>query len=391
MYSVDGQKFEACEIGIQSVLERAYKNHVRPMCLCSAASIPVYITCLGGTFVLKRMPCTGSLYAVYCVHYESPGGSPDSADIGTAISNDPNTGLTHLNVDFSLSHGPSRPTSLRTVSAVSSAHAGRPSLSLRGLLQFLWNEAELTNWKPAFAGKRSWAVVRHRLLRAAAKKVIRGQPLANVTFVPESFTVAHKEQIAARRASRLADGLRRSAEGQGKMIVIGEIKEIFPARSAFNVVLKHLPDLPFCIHVDTYRRMNRNFENELSLWRSAADVHLIIAATFTLPSAAQPLIEELSLLPTSAQWIPADDAFELRLVDSLVHQDRSFQKFQRLNAKVPALSPSAILLDVKPARIGLALHRDADDSVDATAAAELDSSPGWLWRIREQDLPAFPQ
>ena len=391
MYSVDGQKFEAGEIGFQPLLARAYRNRVRPMCLCSVEPVPVYITCLGGTFVLKRMPCTGGLHAVDCLHYEPPEGMSGSADIGAAISEDRHTGLTELNVDFSLSCTPSRPTSDRIASAVSSIHTTRPRLSLRGLLQFLWNEAELTTWKPAFAGKRTWAVVRHHLLRAAENKVLNGQLLATVMFVPESFSVSDKAQIAARRADRLANRLMRPGQGQGKMIVIGEIKEILPARCAFNIVLKHLPDLPFSIEANVHRRMIQNFNDEVSLWRSPVDVHLVLAATFTLASGGHPMIDTMCLLTTSAKWIPADDAFELRLVDSLVHQCRSFRKFQRLNLKVPSLSPSAVLLDVKPAPIGLALLRDGDDSVDATTAAESDSPPDWIWRIGERDLPAFPQ
>lgn len=391
MYSVDGHNFEPDEPGLQPVLERAYRNHVRPMCLCSMAPIPVYITCLGGTFVLKRMPCTGGLHAVDCLHYEPPEGMSGSADIAAAISEDPDTGITNLDVEFSLSCGFSRPMSHGATSETSSVGIARPRLSLRGLLQFLWNEAELTTWKPAFTGKRSWAVVRHHLLRAAAKKVVRGQPLANVLFVPEAFTVAHKEQIAARRASRFADGSKSSGEGQGKMIVIGEVKELLPVRSAPSIVLKHLPDLPFSIEAATHRRMTRIYENELSLWCSSANVHLVIVATFTVSLGGQVTIDELGLVPTSGQWIPADDAFELRLVDCLVHEGRSFRKMVRLNATVPSLSPSAMLLDVKAEPPSLALDRYLGDGVDVAIRAESGLIPNWIWRIREGDPPALPQ
>ena len=390
MYSVDGQKFEPDELRLQPVLERAYRNHVRPMCLCSMAPIPVYISCLGGTFVLKRMPCTGSHHAVDCSHYEPPAELLGSTDIGTAISEHPDTGLTELKVDFSLSNGPSRSTSHRIASAVSNVHATRPSLSLLGLLQFLWYEAELTWWKPSFAGKRTWAVVRHHLLRAAANKVLRGRPLPNVLFVPESFTVAEKEHIAARYARLLADGLRRPRQGRGKMIVIGEVKEIVPSRLTFNIILKHLPDLPFSIEADMHRRMTQNVDIELSLWSTAADVHLLIAATFILTSGGQPMIDEMCLLPVSGQWIPVDDGFELRLIDSLVRQGRSFRKSLHLNSKVPSLSPSAMLLDVDAAPVGLALDRYSEEGVDAATVVESDSSTDWPWRIRVKDLPAFP-
>jgi len=337
------------------------------------------------------MPCTGGRHAVNCLHYEAPAEPSGSADIGTAISEDPDTGLTKLDVDFSLSSELSKPRSHRAEPEASNVHSISSRLSLRGLLQFLWNEAELTTWKPAFTGKRTWAVVRHHLLHAAANKLLEGQPLPNVMFVPESFTVSQKEQIAARRARRLADGLRRPDDGQRKMIVIGEVKEILHAQNAFNIVLKHLPDLPFYVEADTHRRMIRNFADELSLWGSAADVHLMIVATFTLSAGKHPYIDEIGLVPTSGQWIPADDAFELRLVNGLVSEGRSFRKSLRLNAKVPSRSSSAMILDVKGAALGLGLDRYSKDGVDAATAAESGSTPEWLWRIREEDLPAFPR
>jgi len=309
------------------------------------------------------MPRTGCRHAVDCSHYEPQDPLSRSAEVGSAISEDPDTGLTELNVDFSLSCEPSRPTSHGIASALSRVHMTRPRLSLRGLLQFLWNEAELTRWKPAFAGKRSWAVVRHHLLRAAAYKALEGQPLSNVMFVPESFSVADKEEIAARRARQIAHGLTRPGQRRGKMLLIGEVKEIVPGRSRCGLIVKHLPDLPFSIDADNHRRMIRNFENELSLWLSTADAHLMIAATFSLAAGGQPMIDEMSFVPTSGQWIPADDAFELRLVNRLVQEGRSFRKSPRLTTDVPSLSPSVILLDVP------------------TAYGE----------IRKEDLPASPR
>ena len=393
MYSVDGQTFGAGDLGLETVLAWAYKNHIRPMCLCSDAPVPVYVSYLGGSFVLKRMPLTGSYHAVDCSHYEPPEALSGSTEIGTTILEDPDTGFTKLDVEFSLSREPSRPMSRGATSKASSVHTARPRLSLRGLLQFLWGEGELTKWKPAFIGKRSWAVVRHHLLRAAANKVLKGQPLAHVMFVPESFTVAHKEQIAARRARRLADGLRRPDKRQGKMIVVGEIKEIVPSRYRFNIVLKHLPDLPFSVDANVHRRTVRSFDSELTLWRNSVDVHLMIIATFTLTDRGHPAIDEMSVLPTSTQWIPADDSFELRLINCLVQEGRSFQKVLHVNGKVPSLSPSAILLDGDSGPLGLALDRDWDceETIAATSSERSGSAHDWLWRIREVDLPAFPR
>ena len=140
-------------------------------CACVPWRPSVYITCLGGKFVLKRMPCTGSHHAVDCPHFEPLEELPDSTDIGTAISEDPYTGYTNLDVDFSLSCD-FETRSHRAEAGAANVHSTDSRLSLRGLLQFLWSEADLTMWRPAFAGN-SWAVVRHHLLRAAAKRCSR--------------------------------------------------------------------------------------------------------------------------------------------------------------------------------------------------------------------------
>ena len=141
-----------------------------------------------------------------------------------------------------------------------------------------------------------------------------------------------------------------------------------------------------------HRRMIWNFENELSLWDSAADIHLMIAATFTLTSEAQTVIDELSLLPTSGQWIPADDAFELRLVDPV-----SFTRVDRSEITVPQCKgsiavPGAMLLDVRAAPVGLCPGSIFTRvGMDVARKFESGSRPDWLWPNPRGDLPTFPQ
>ena len=73
-------------------------------------------------------------------------------------------------------------------------------LTLRGLLHYLWKEAELNCWSAGMAGKRTWAVIRHRLLVAAANKTAKGVALTKQPFVPETFSAERKAEIAERRA-----------------------------------------------------------------------------------------------------------------------------------------------------------------------------------------------
>jgi len=69
-------------------------------------------------------------------------------------------------------------------------------LTLRSLLHYLWDQAELTHWKPGFVGRRSWTTVRRHLLRAAEYKVVRGHPLLASLYIPETFSVERPAPLA---------------------------------------------------------------------------------------------------------------------------------------------------------------------------------------------------
>lgn len=358
MYLVDGRRYEPDGHGLECALAAAYDDRVRPLCLCCDPAIPVYITRLGGTFVLKRMPFTGSQHAVSCSHYESPAELSGLDEVlGTAISEDPDTGVTQLRVEFAMSKGMPRTVGSSTGQESGGVRSDGVRLSLRGLLHFLWREAELTNWRPAFDGKRKWAVVRSHLLAAASNKVLKGMSLADALYIPEAFTASASEAIRTRRNRRFDQGLKRDALGQSKMILIGEVKEIVPTRFHFSVVIKHMPDAPFLLNTELHRRMTRHFENELALWSGNAETHLIIAATFALTDWGQPTIDELCLVPSSAQWLPVDDGSELQLIDRLVKEHRAFEKALGYNAKMAPHFPCAILLDAQRSPVALCVDR----------------------------------
>lgn len=391
MYLVDGRRYEPDGQGLESALAAAHDDRIRPLCLCRDPAIPVYITRLGGTFALKRMPFTGSQHAVGCTHYEPPVELSGLGEVlGTAISEDPDTGVTQLRVGFSMSKGAPRAVDAGAGQDSGSVRSDGTRLSLRGLLHFLWREAELTKWRPAFDGKRSWAVVRSHLLAAASNKVLKGLSLSDALYVPEAFTVANAEAIRIRRERRFAQGLRRNGQTHSKMILIGELKEIVPTRCHFNVVIKHVPDAPFLLSTDLYRRTKRHFENELAFWAGSAETRLIMAATFALADWGQPMIDELCLVPTSAQWLPVDDGFEKQLIDRLVSEHRAFDKSLGFNWKLPSSSISAVLMDGARAPVALALDRLLDTGMDSEAVAR-PASTTWRWCVYATEIPTLPR
>ena len=178
---IRGRRWRPEEPGFTQALAGAYDARQRPLCMCRDGGIEMYIARLPGStgcFIVKRMPETGSRHAPDCPSYEPP---PDASGLGqvlgTAIVEDPATGETTLKLDFALSKMPGRSMMPSPSGEGDSAASSGTKLSLRALLHYLWDQAELTRWQPGFAGRRTWSTVRKHLLQAAENKIARGDSL----------------------------------------------------------------------------------------------------------------------------------------------------------------------------------------------------------------------
>jgi len=299
MYLLNGQMYTASGAPLQDALAVAHAEHLRPRCACTERAAPMYIARATGSFVVKRMPCTGHLHSLRCPHHshESDASIGDSSQ--PAIQRDPVTGQVRIRAAFAMSSGE---TGL-------SLHAGRDHglrearhrFTLCDLILYLWNEAGLTTWRPEFADKRTWAVVRHHLIRAASSTWVNGTPLTQALFVPEPFSVAKADAIRARRLDRLSRYLCSSPARDRRMLLIGEVKELSTSALQPRVVIKHLPDtimrLPPTasgLHADQTGEPN-----------CEPPSRLVIGATFSLNGGAALTINEFQIVSMSAEWLPA--------------------------------------------------------------------------------------
>ena len=267
-------------------------------------------------------------------------------------------------------------------------------LSLRGLLHYLWDQAELTRWHPGFAGKRAWATVRRHLLQAAENKIARGGALDARLYIPEVFSVEQRDAINARRIGQWAHAVTSPGKPQHLMLLIGEVKEIVPARYGFKAVIKHVPDQPFALDEQLYRRLGRRFEPELSLWGSADNLRMVMIATFGVSPAGIPTIAELSLMPVSVQWLPIEDSFAQQLIELLVREGRSFVKGLRYNVPPEQLLASAVLTDTgeSPMPLCIAPSGAYDGHLNPfTGGLEsADTLLGWVWHVTQGAIPSLP-
>ncbi len=343
---VRGRRYEAADAGLAAAIAQIYRTPVRPRCLCRPGGIEMYVARRGDGYIVKRMPGTGSRHTPDCQSFElAPEVTGMDQLLGSAISEDVETGRTMLRLDFPLSRRLGQHRQDGAASAHDSAKGACSKLSLKGLLHYLWDQAELTRWHPGFEGKRSWGTVRRHLLHAANGKYTFGDALTRRLFIPEPFSKVTMADTAARRMAKWSKAKERPGSDQQLLLLVAEVKRIEPSRFGHRLVVKHLPDSAFGIEDSLYRALARKFPEELALWDASDTVRLIAAATFSISSAGVPKTSELCLMPVTREWLPIASFPEQRLISKLIAGRRSFIKMMHFGPKGNAEPASVVLTD----------------------------------------------
>ncbi len=159
-------------------------------------------------------------------------------------------------------------------------------------------------------------------------------------------------------------------------------------------MVKHVPDQPFALDEQLYRRLGRRFESELALWGATEDMHMVMVATFGVSSAGIPAIVEMSLMPVTAQWLPIENSFEHQLVEHLVADGRAFIKGLRYNLHREPCVATAMLTDTRDAPVLLFVVSPA---LKGTAVAEgtncenpRGDASAWVWKPASEAMPRVP-
>lgn len=349
----------------------------------------MYVARIGpGRYVIKRMPDTGLAHAHHCASYLPPEELSGLGQVlGSAINEEADSGLTAIKLGFRMSKT-DRTGPAGGCGEVADSVAAEPNrLTLRAVLHYLWQEADLAVWSPGMAGKRNWRVVSWYLRQAARGKFTKGKPLTSRLYVPEPFTAEKKTEIAARRLSAWAP-VQRHGPGQQFMMLIGEIKAIEPARFGHKLLIKHLPDAPLMVDDALLARMNKRFGDEIELWQSDEDGHLMVIATFSVGRAGLATAEEISLVMTDRNWLPYESPADKLLLEVALQQRRRFTKSLRYNLAPDKPMASLVLTDTEKPTAAFLLTSDHDREAVADLAAQTGTEV-WTWVVGE-DLPALP-
>ena len=355
----------------------------------------MYVARIGDRRILKRMPETGPSHDPSCDSYEAPYELSGFGHVaGGAIQENVEEGVTVLKLDFSLSKSSPK----KAPAQANSCEAGAvktdgSKLSLRALLHYLWDQAEFNRWRPGMAGKRNWAVIRKYLLEAAEGKTTKGARLLDRLYLPETFHSEREDEIAQRRTAFISRGVSAQGARRPLLLLIGEVKEIAPARFGHKLVIRHLPKFPFMLDEDIHRRMAAKFAPELSLWSALPDGRLIAIATFSLDHAGVAQIDAIAAIAVNENWIPVEHSYDAALLDALTRRRASYLKGLRYN--LPAKQPLASVVLREDGAAPVAMYivpPDADETYRAAVAelAEKSGMASWIWAAGEASMPALP-
>lgn len=393
-FKLADREIEETSPDLQDALAYAYRRCIRPLCLCKEAGLAMYIAQVGDQYIVKRMPLSGSAHDVMCPSYDPPDElSGLGVLMGNAIQIDPETGLSALKVGFSLTKLGARAARVAGADTVESITSDARKLSLRSLLHYLWHQAELTAWTSRWLGKRHWFNIRWHLIEAARQMTVKGGMLSDMVFVPEPFRVTEKAAIEQRRAVAMAPALQPRSGPRKLMILVGEVKDVTPARNGHRLVVKHMPDFPFMLDETLHRRLLAHFENELALWDADEQSHLMMIATFGIAASGLAVIEEIALMVVAENWVPYDSLYEKRLVDALAKVKARSVKGLRYN--LPTNKPSAVaMLQTGNRPVGLyIIPLSVEDGYEDALNEMISMRPdidAWIWRITEGEMPRLP-
>jgi len=377
----------------QRILQKGYATRLRPVCLClvQGDGPSLYIALARGQYQIKRLPYSGALHAPHCEHYEPP---PELSGLGqvsgSAIREELETQTTTLSLDFALTKGRSRQPGAASEVEHESVRSDGTKLTMRGLMHFLMDEAGLTRWTPAMAGRRNWYVVRRELLKAASSKMTKGQPLPTLLHIPESFALDRADEIRARQRDSLA---RLSESTSARMILLGEVKAIENARFGKCLVVKHMPDTRLLMTDDLHKHLVSRFAHQMQMWSQLEVSHLMVLATISRSAQGVLSVEAACLMNANEHWLPFESLFEWELLDALHRSHRRFTKGLRYN--LPSSKPLASVVLQDTGEVSAALFvvpQEAEGEYDQAIEELTEQSKlmAWKWRAGAEQMPLLP-
>lgn len=401
-YEIDNRAYAEDDAELPAALKRAHGGDLRPLCLCRpfSAKLPMVIehrttnvqngngqdTLGHDHYILRRMPGRGHEHSPACKHYEAPEGlSGRTEHLGSAIRTDDDGAHHTLRLAFPLSH---KERAAPTDEAVKAGEPAKPRkrfarLTLLGFLHHVLESAELHKMHKGLHGKRSWNVMRGRILETMrVQATSRYRDLAAFTFAPRIFSPEHKDELFRdwRAVERKAGAEKRS------ILLFAELKDI----DAGLLTFKHLPQRRFALKPEVQKSFLDALERITGLMSGPRGAgHVIACAVVTVGEGDALSIADIAMTAATPHWIPFGSMAEYRLLAACDEHGRSY--FKSLDYGQDSAIASLLLTDTGDSGTAVFVidEQPTDAQAQAMKAIEDKAIPVWRCDIAE-GRPALP-
>ncbi|WP_249279180.1 DUF1173 family protein [Bordetella genomosp. 5] len=275
-----------------------------------------------------------------------------------------------------------------------SSRSGQSSMSLLGLLHYLWTEAGFNSWPPSMEGKRTLGVLHYHLLRIAKATYAGRLRLASSLLVSTATASGGQAELNKAKAVEAMNRRRR-------LVVVAPL-------FGYQVGMEGVPGLPISgyhgiphlmMSPGQWEVLHHKFAREVNGWMSGSQVVVIAQTDVPVPAAGamKADVVDLGLVLVTPEWIPVDSGYESAVVAKFVASGRRFEKPLRFDAGSEQVFPDFWLHD-RSDLVPMEVWGLSDPEYlarKATKIAHYDETYGeggwWQWDADAGDsIPPFP-
>lgn len=389
----------------QRLLQTAHTLHKPILCLCRPVDNDrrrLSVRQLGKeaspTFILAKYPDSGDQHDPACRFFEPSEATTGRSEYEAGVITTHDDGTISILLEHALDPGvPGAPQP-----PIAEANGGiavrRAAITLRGLLDALWERAEYDRWSPAFEGRRTWYTFAAAIERAAGGIKVRRLVLATRLCIFGNRP--HRDFVLKTQARWQA-----AFEAGGTLLLIApltQLAEVELGKTGAAISLESSRDFRAFVWAREALivRLRTSFGRELAGLRDEnARVVCLLHIKPETPRNANDLIRgeviDGAIVRTTTTLIPVASGLEARVADRLCEQQRAFRKPLRYDGQ--GMFPDFELLDTAaptPMEVfGLddaAYVQRREEKL--VALRRIYGSNYWAWdaTLHPKDMPAFP-
>lgn len=374
-------------------------------CMCNGPGdcrLSIHSRSNSDRFHLARFPETGPEHSEDCVYY---GADPEMSGMGAyrrGVVQELDDGATKIKLKVGLQQratvapeDPNTAAASQAKTPVTRSRSSQASMTLKGLLHYLWTQSGLNTWTPGMEGKRNVGVVHHHVMRVAMTTYAGRVRLAQNLIVATS---ASSGQQATYNKAKSLDAV----SERRRLVVVAPLaqhQEGMDGASTLPISAFH--GIPYlAMGEGVWHSLEKSYSRELDAWRAGNPVVAIVQTDPPRSSGGhvRAQVVDAALMHVTREWIPVDSGYEALVADQLVTSNRRFEKPLRFDAGEDVTFPDFWLKDMEspvPLEIwGMATQEyQARKAEKAAYYNETYGKDGWWsWNAAiGEPVPDFPQ